>query len=113
MDGAVEYTMDEEDEEWLLGFNREVEKGEAERPGNGAGAATARQSRSTIGEDEFELVMEAFEKALDEQREQAMRAVSAHSMNGDEMKLNQRPFLAGTEPVPHPFVQHAETNPTA
>lgn len=75
MEGAVEYTMDEEDEEWLLKFNREVEKGEAERVRNGVGVAMARQ-RTTIGEDEFELIMEAFEKALDEQREEAMRVVS-------------------------------------
>lgn len=79
MEGAIDYTMDEEDEEWLMKFNEEIEKGAAERSRNGEGAARGRQPRSTIGEEEFELIMEAFEKALEEQRETATRAVSQSS----------------------------------
>jgi enhancer of polycomb-like protein len=81
--GAVEYTMDEDDEDWLEEFNASVARGrageeehDARRDRKGKGRASSGEERGTrisrISEDEFELVMETFE------RETERRAPMAH-----------------------------------
>lgn len=61
--GALRYTMDEEDEDWLSAFNRRVEASPV--AGASMGKVKERESRSTISENEFEMIMEAFEGAMD------------------------------------------------
>lgn len=60
--GAVDYDMDEQDEDWLTSFNRKVEEGKAKVNRKGE----SKEERSTITEDEFESIMEGFELAMEE-----------------------------------------------
>ncbi|KAM0792558.1 hypothetical protein ACM66B_005223 [Microbotryomycetes sp. NB124-2] len=79
--GAVDYTMDEDDEDWLEAYNRSVAKSHG-KASPGEGGATG---FGPISEDDFERVMEMLEKTSDK------KAPMAH------VDLNSLPTVSDME----------------
>lgn len=111
--GAVEYTMDEDDEEWLEAYNASLLPGGKVKAGSSVEDSPRRKSKADkvakiedkstepgpISEDDFEQVMELFEKTTELKAPMA-HVVSAPSTSVSELLADFSPLSQDPSSIP-------------
>lgn len=122
--GATAYTMDEDDEDWLEAYNAQFSvegklvdetnggtpggRGARERKGKGEKGSDKGKDASVpgpLGDDEFEEIMELFERVTEEKAPMAhvvssLRSTLADETGADSLPRCVEPLLASRSPRP-------------